>query len=173
VIGRLGAPRGLDGSWRFVPETDFPERLRPGRAVGLRPEGDGPVRWTVLRQVVRAGRGWSVAMRDIASREAALPFQGGLVVVRPADLPPLPPGEYYHHQLVGLTVRRADGRVLGRLERVLQTGANDVFVVRRADGREALIPAVRAAVASMCSEEGEVRLTDLPGLLDDEGGAGG
>ena len=104
---------------------------------------------------------------DVDDREQALVFSGGLVVVRTRDLPPLPPGEYYHHQLTGLAVRSADGALVGRVERILQTGANDVFVVRRPDGREVLVPLVRAAVATIDPDAGEVRLVDLPGLLED------
>lgn len=153
--------------WRFFPETDFPQRLRPGRAVGLTPAAGRPVAWTRLRQVTRAGKGWAVGTDGIASRAEAEPFSGGLLVVRTADLPPLPAGEYYHHQLIGLVVRAADGGVVGRVEKILKTGANDVLVVRRPDGREALVPVVRAAVAALDPEAGEVRLADLPGLLDD------
>lgn len=166
VIGRLGAPWGLDGAWRFVPETDFPERLRPGRRVGLCVALGAPVSWTRLRRVLRTGRGWAIAAEGVEGREQAAAFTGGLVVVPSSELPPLPQGEYYHHQLVGLTVFAADGMRVGRVERILQTGANDVFVVRRQDGRQALIPIVRVAVAELNPEVGEVRLTDLPGLLD-------
>ena len=166
VLGGLGAPHGLDGSWRFVPETHFPERLRPGRRVALLGP-DGTVRWTALREVRQHGRHLMVAVEGIGTREQAEPFTGGHLAVDRADLPPLPAGSYYHHQLVGLTVVRADDSVLGVVVRVLETGANDVLDVRRVDGRQALIPMIRAAVARIEPANGLIQITDLPGLVDD------
>ncbi len=169
VVGRLGGVHGVRGEWRCFPETDFPERLRPGRRVALcGPGPDRPPLWTALRGVRPAGRDGAllVSVEGVDAPEAARPFAGGTLAVDAADLPSLPAGQYYHHQLVGLAVLRADGRPLGILARVLQTGANDVFGVRRPDGREVLVPAIRDAVAAIDLAAGTVRLRDLPGLLD-------
>jgi len=167
VIGRLGAPHGLEGEWRFFPETDFPERLRPGRRVALCPERGAPL-WTSIRGVrPHRGRVLLLAAEQIGTPEAARAYCGGTVAVARGDLPPLPPGRYYHHQLVGLVVLRADGRVLGRLAEVLMTGANDVWTVARPEGGTALIPAIRGAVEAVDLAAGVVRLRELPGLLEE------
>jgi 16S rRNA processing protein RimM len=169
VVARLGGVHGLHGEWRCFPETDFPERLRPGRPVAVRAaDGVRAPLWTALRAVRAGGPGGAllVCVRGIGDPEAARPFAGGTLAVDPAGLPPLPPGRYYHHQLVGLAVVAADGRAVGTVRRVLQTGANDVFAVRRPDGREVLVPAIRDAVAAIDLAAGTMRLTDLPGLLD-------
>lgn len=169
VVGRLGGVHGVRGEWRCFPETDFPDRLRPGRRVALRgPEEGRPPRWTALRGVRAAGRGGAllVCVEGIETPEAARPFSGGTLAVEAADLPPLPAGHYYHHQLVGLAVVDAAGRPVGTLSAVLQTGANDVFAVRRPDGRQVLIPAIRAAVAAIDLGAATVRLRDMAGLLD-------
>ncbi len=172
VIGVLGATHGVLGEWRFFPETDFPERLRSGRRIALCPPGAGPPVWTRLRRVRPAGSLLLLAAEGVATVEAARAFVGGRVAVAAADLPPLPEGHFYHHQVVGLTVVRPDGRPLGRLTSVLATGANDVYVVRRPSGAEVLVPATRGAVEAIDVTGGVLRLRDLPGLLDD-GGAGG
>lgn len=168
TIGRLGGPHGLRGELRFFPDTDFPERLVRGRRVAACPGAGEPV-WTEIDGVrPLGGRGFVVALTGLRSREAAEPYAGGRLCVRAADLPRLPDGQYYHHQLIGLEVVRADGRVLGRLADVRQTGANDVFVVSRPKGADALIPAILDAVAQIDLASGRVRLRRLPGLLDDE-----
>ena len=167
VLGWLGAVHGLRGAFRFLPETDFPERLRAGRAVSLVPAGGGP---TLATRIARAqpmgGRLWLLSVDGVDSPAAARPFVGGSVCVAAADLPPLPPGQFYHHQLVGLSVLDAGGATVGRVTEVQTAPANDIYVVRRPDGRRVLVPAVRAAVAAIDVASGVMRLADLPGLLD-------
>ena len=51
-----------------------------------------------------------------------------ILYVRTADLPPLPDGDYYHHQVIGLNVVDEAGRLLGKVTEILETGANDVLV---------------------------------------------
>lgn len=167
VVGRLGGPHGLGGEMRLVPETDFPERLRPGRRVALCPDQGEPL-WTKIRGV-RPLKGSTLLLAAVGvdTPEAARRFLGGTLRVAAADLPPLPPGTYYHHQLVGLTVLAPDGAVVGRLTEVLPTGANDVYVVARPVGRPVLIPAIRDAVEAIDLAAGTVRLRPLAGLLDE------
>ncbi len=55
----------------------------------------------------------------------------------------LPDGEYYHHQLLGMQVFDENGLDLGKLSEILETGANDVYVIKSADGKEELIPATK------------------------------
>lgn len=168
TVGHLGSPHGLRGDLHLVPDTDFPERLVPGRRVALCPP-EGAPHWTRIARIrALGGRGLVVSLEGLRGREAAAAFSGGRLCVDPADLPPLPAGSYYHHQLVGLRVLRADGRVLGQLVEVRRTGANDVYVVQRPDGAQALVPAITDAVAEIDPAAGRVLLRHLPGLLDDD-----
>ncbi len=167
VIGWLGAAHGLQGALRFIPETDFPERLKPGRPVRLQPPDGGPALATRIARVQPLrGRVWVLAVDGVETPEAARRFVGGMVSVSRADLPPLPPGRFYHHELVGLEVRDASDAPVGRLVEVVAAPAHDVYVVRRSDGRPVLVPAVHAAVAAIDVQAGVLRLKDLPGLLD-------
>jgi len=172
IVARLGAPHGLRGELRLFPETDFPERLLAGRPVAVRGASGVPV-WSALSRVRPLGGHLVAGLAGVRSREAAQAIVGATLSVAAADLPPLPEGRYYHHQVVGLAVVAADGRSLGRLAAIRQTGANDVYVVALADGGEALIPAIRDAVAAIDVAAGQLRLRDLPGLLDDGRTQGG
>jgi 16S rRNA processing protein RimM len=71
-------------------------------------------------------------------RETARELIGTEVAIRPEQLVKLDNGEYYWHQLEGLAVLNGAGDNLGIVERVIETGANDVLVVR--GKRERLIP---------------------------------
>lgn len=81
-----------------------------------------------------------VQVSGITEREDALAWVGAEVVIDRNQLPKPEPGEYYWTDLVGLTVVTADGTELGVVERLMETGANDVLVVR--GDRERLIPFV-------------------------------
>ncbi len=167
VVGRVGAPHGVRGEMRLVPETDFPERLRRGRRVVLCPREGADLPTRILTIRTQGDRWWLVGVDGVRTPEDAGRFAGGTLCVPAADLPPLPDGQYYHHQLVGLTVLRPDGREVGRIEEILVTGANDVYSVAAPGGRHVLVPAIRDAVAAIDLEAGVVRLRDLPGLLED------
>ena len=79
------------------------------------------------------------------------------------------PEEFYDHQLAGLTavVHSTDERV-GEVTEVLHSGAQDLLVVRRDDGREVLVPFVSALVPQVDLDAGRVLVVDQPGLLDPE-----
>lgn len=167
TVGRVTAPQGIRGEVRVWPETDFPERFAERRDLYL--EGPEP-RWLRV-EGVRFHKGFVlVKFAGCDDRDAAGALRGYRVQVPREALPPLPPGEFYHFQIVGLEVVTTDGRVLGRLVEILSTGANDVFVVRsEAAGAEAgewLIPATREAVAEIDPAGGRLVVVPLPGLLD-------
>jgi 16S rRNA processing protein RimM len=89
--------------------------------------------------------------------------------VSAADRPPLPEGEYYHHQLIGLRVMDDTGQFLGLISGILETGgANDVYVVTSQENRELLLPDIEDVVLSIDLKAGEMRVHLLPGLLPDK-----
>jgi len=101
------------------------------------------------------------------SPESVGVFRNTMVYVRVIDLPPLPDGEYYHHQLLDLQVFREDGEYLGILAEILVTGANDVYVIETDDGTEILLPAINDVIREIDLERGQIRVHLLPGLLPD------
>jgi 16S rRNA processing protein RimM len=80
------------------------------------------------------------------------------------ELRPLGEGQYYHFQILGLEVRTTAGEVLGRVEQIISTGSNDVFVVRGPRG-EVLIPAVDDVVKSVDPAAGRIEVEVVEGLL--------
>ncbi|HBK86959.1 MAG TPA: 16S rRNA processing protein RimM, partial [Firmicutes bacterium] len=75
---------------------------------------------------------------------------------------PLPAGEFYIFQIVGLQAETESGEVLGLVEEVLQPGANDVYVVRDSTGREFLIPAIKQVVLKVDLEKQRIIIRPLP-----------
>lgn len=87
-----------------------------------------------------------------------------LVRVKLEDVPPLEPGQYYHHQLLGLRVVTLEAEELGTLDEILETGANDVYVVHGPRG-EVLLPAQPEVIRQVDLEQGLMRVYLLPGLV--------
>ena len=147
VIGRVGAAHGIHGDLRVIPLTDFPERFTALREVMV---GDELLH---VAHIKPQGKNFLMRFREYAVREEAQRLTGRLLTVAREEAAPLDEGEYYVFDIVGLTVYDEEDNELGSVENVLRTGSNDVYAVRSEDGRELLIPALRAVVQS----------SDLPG----------
>ena len=78
---------------------------------------------------------------------------------------PLPEGQYYHHQIIGLQVRTTQGEVLGSVSQVLTGKSNDNYLVQGADG-EIIIPAIEDVVKSIDLDGGCITIEAIEGLLD-------
>ena len=74
--------------------------------------------------------------------------------------------EYFIADLIGMKVSTDEGEELGTLSDVMQTGANDVYVISMTDGEEVLIPAIRDCIRDVDVEQGQMCVHLLPGLLD-------
>jgi 16S rRNA processing protein RimM len=112
----------------------------------------------------RTGRLFHVTLSGVGDRETARSLRDKFLQVRESELDPLPPGEYYRFQLIGLTVRGIDGDHLGSVTDVLGTPENDVYVVNGPYG-EVLIPAVDDVVRQVDLGAGVITVEIVPGLL--------
>ncbi|HXK33628.1 MAG TPA: ribosome maturation factor RimM, partial [Dehalococcoidia bacterium] len=143
AVGRVMAPFGLHGEIKVQSLTDNPERWQPKSRL-----------WFGQRQVTvkssREAQGHVflklVGFPDRTSVEA---LRHAIIQVPESELPPLPPGEHYRFQLVGLRVEDRDGHALGVVEEVLETGANDVLRVRTPAGGEMLLAALPDVIVSV------------------------
>jgi 16S rRNA processing protein RimM len=79
--------------------------------------------------------------------------------------PPLPDGQYYHHQLLGLNVLTTGGELLGAISEILPGQSNDNYIVEGPRG-QVLIPAIEDVIQSVDLEKGEIIIEPIRGLLD-------
>jgi 16S rRNA processing protein RimM len=163
-VGKLRRPHGVRGEMLMQVLTDFPERLGRGSVLYL---GADQPRLT-LRSLRPHKDGLLVAFEGIDTPEEAGRLRNQVVFVKTADRPPLEEGEYYHHQLIGLRVICADGRMLGQAVEILETGASDVLVVRGESGPEILVPLAEPFLKAVRLQQGEVEVTLIPGMLPGE-----
>lgn len=165
VVGSLRRSHGVRGDLLLDVLTDFPERLKPGTIIYL---GDQKKPFKITRRRPH-NEGLILGLAGITSAEQAAIYRTQLVYVPASDRPQLPEGEYYHHQILGLSVLDERGRNLGKVTEIITTGANDVYVVTSGDSpaREVLIPALKQVLEEINLESGILRVRLLPGLVDD------
>ncbi len=163
VIGRLRRPFGLRGAMLLEILTDYPEaRFYPGATIYV-----GPRRVPLVLKDVQPHRdGLLVTFEGLEDRTAVEPLRNQwITITRDEVLPVQSEEDYYDFQVLGARVETEAGRVLGRLVEILETGANDVFVVEPEKGEEILLPVIADVVREIRPEEGVVIVRLLPGLL--------
>jgi 16S rRNA processing protein RimM len=169
VVARIGRAHGIKGEVTVEVRTDEPEvRLGAGAVLATEPAAAGPLRIEAGR--VHSGR-LLLRFEGVTDRGAAEALRNTLLIaeIDPEESPD-DPEEFYDHQLVDLEVVTREGRVVGRIEEVAHLPAQDLLVVRRGDGGEALIPFVREIVPEVDLEAQRAVVTPPPGLLDEEEG---
>jgi 16S rRNA processing protein RimM len=138
--------------------TDFPERLRPRKVVYVGPAYEPHTLQTVRPQ----DRALLVTFAGLNDGDAVGLLRNQMVFVKISDLPKLPEGEFYHHELIGINVVDEQGRPLGIISEILETGANDVYVVTNPEGEEILLPAIEKVIlkVDLLRREVQVRLPE-------------
>jgi 16S rRNA processing protein RimM len=144
VLGRISRPNGLSGAVVVQIDPSMSGFFVRGLDVELAPRAGAPFRSRV-RSAAPVRGGIRATFDGVGDRNAAEALVGAQVLVE-RDTLAFDDDEFLESDVVGLEVVGRDGAVLGRIEEVIATGANDVYVARAADGAEVLIPAVGHAV---------------------------
>lgn len=164
TIGEVVNTHGHRGAVRVLPLTDFPERFRDLDEVVLTRNGE---RVTMhVERVAFQKRFVILSFREVPDMSAAERLRGALLQIPRDQVRPLPEGCYYLFEIVGLQVITSDGEPLGTVVDVLQTGANDVYVVRDEAGRELLIPALKSVVLQISPEASRMVVALPEGLRE-------
>lgn len=160
VIGYLRRPHGVRGEIIMDLHTDFPQRIKSGRKV-LIGENHQP---HTLDTVRPHDNGLLVSIRGVDTPEEVGRYRNQWVYVKATDVPPLPEGKHYQYELIDLDVVDENGNPLGKLVEILETGANDVYVVRDDAGKEILLPAIPSVILDLDMSQRTLRVHLLEGL---------
>ncbi len=161
-IGVITSTHGLAGEVKVFPTTQDPQRYRQlDKALIATDQGY----LTVHAQRVRFFKQYVIVkFKEMSRIEDVEPYVKKELYVTREDAIPLEEGEYYVADLLGLKVVTDDGTWLGEVDDVLQTGANDVYVVKNPE-REILIPAIEECILERDLAEGVMKVHLLKGLL--------
>jgi 16S rRNA processing protein RimM len=140
--------------------TDFPDRFALLRKVYL-----GPKAVPFALEGFRLHKGSALLkLEGCHDRAAVEKLRGQLVQIPIEEAMPLEEGEYYEHQIVGLAVWTAGGEYLGKVDEIIFTGSNDVYVVR-GEGKEILIPAIENVVLEINLAKRRLIVEMMEGLI--------
>ena len=160
-VGQVVGAFGIAGAVQVRSLTDFDDRFAPGAELYL-DGGSRRVEWSRQQPA-----GLVVKLAGVDDRAVAQALRGRYLEVPEESLRPLPPGRWYHHQLIGLAVVSESGRDLGSLTDVIERPANDVWVARRDGDDEVLIPVIPDVVLGVDTDAGRVTVADW--VLDWDG----
>ena len=166
VVGEILRPHGIRGELRMRILTDYPERIPQLERVYIAkdPQPVSPAAYNVQHMRMHQGYGL-LKLQGIDDRTQADLLRDLTVLVAIEDAVPLEEGEFYLYQLFGLSVQTADGSTVGRITDVLETGANDVYVVDSPQYGEILIPVTDDTILETDIEHGVVVVNLPEGLI--------
>jgi len=147
LLGRVLRPHGVRGELRLELITAYPERVAEGMRVflGHDPEDAASAEKHRVARVRRHQQYLILELEGISDRDAADAYRDYYVMVPLEEAIPLEEGEFYLFQTLGLDVVTDDGESLGQVSDVIETGANDVYVVRGPKG-EILLPDIEECI---------------------------
>ena len=161
ILGRVMSAYGVKGWLKIFSYTDPIENILNYQPWLLRREND----WQELsfEQGKRTDNAIIVHFGGCDSRDDAATYRGTEIAIRSRQLPELMEGDYYWQQLVGLSVIDMKGELLGKVDHLIETGANDVLVVKgdrlSIDQRERLIPFIKdSVIADIDLAQGRIRV---------------
>ncbi len=151
VVGRIVAPHGVRGDLRILPDTDRPEIIFKK----LKRLIIGGVSYDLLSARPHKNV-YILHMKGVDTRNMAESLVSKWVEVPFSELPKRPEGTYYYFQLIGLTVVTEEGEKVGVLKEILETGANNVYVVDTVDHKELCLPAIPSCILSVALDKGQM-----------------
>ncbi len=158
TIGQILAPWGIKGKLKVEIVTDFPQRFTPCSKIYInqQPMTIDSTEWHKGKAIIK--------LSTIDSIEDAQRLRGQPIEIHRSQLQPLPEGQYYHFQLIGLEVQTSQGELLGNITEILTAESNDIYVVSGNRG-EILIPAIEDVVKSIDLNKGRIVIKPIQGLL--------
>ena len=160
TVGYLRRPHGVRGEIVMDLHTDFPERLKRGRKMFVT-EDHTPL---TIQSVREHQNGVLIKFDGIDTPEEAGQYRNQWAYVNASEVPSLPEGQLYQYELFGFQVVDENEEPLGELVEIIETGANNVYVVRADSGKEILLPAIPSVILDLDAERRRMRVHLLEGL---------
>jgi len=161
VVGFLRRAHGVQGEIIMDLHTDFPERFRSGRKLFVGEEH----KVMTVESVRSHAKGLLIKFKGIETPEETAQLRNQWVYIKATDAPPLPEGQIYQHELFGFQVVDENENLLGELVEIIETGANDVYVVKNESGKEILLPAIPSVILDLDPAHRLMHVHLLEGLI--------
>jgi 16S rRNA processing protein RimM len=164
LIGKIVGAHGLKGTSKIQSYAESLEIFKSGTVL-LVSSPDGSENHYEIDWIKSHSRGALLTLKEVTDRDQAKSLIGSELYIEKAELPELEAGTYYWSDLIGVNVYTSDDRYIGSVASIIETGANDVYVVKDAD-KEILVPALESVVQSI-DIESKIMRVELPEGLDE------
>ncbi|SFB68762.1 ribosome maturation factor RimM [Butyrivibrio sp. YAB3001] len=164
-VGVIASTHGLQGEVNVFPTTEDPNRFKKLKKVTLHTQKGENIELDV--QGARFFKKFVIVkFKQFNNINDVEKFRGCELTIDRNDAIKLEPGEYYCADLIGLSVEDEDGKILGTISDILQTGANDVYeMVREDNGEKVYIPAIKDCVKNIDIDNKKIVIHVIDGLL--------
>jgi 16S rRNA processing protein RimM len=164
LLGKITATHGIHGQLKVVLYSGEASTLPVLESVILKDSSDRPETFDIEKASVNGKRAL-ISLKNFSDINQVLRFVGRELFALREQLPETSADEYYWHDLIGIKVFTTEGRELGRLDSIMETGSNDVYVIV-SNGREYLLPAIEDVVVSVNLESGVMTVNPGEWLSD-------
>lgn len=165
-VGKIANTHGLKGELRVLAATDFPqERFKKGSVLYLDVDGK---KMELEVSTYRPHKQFHlVTFKGLENINLVEKYKGLKLYVHAEHVHDLSENEYYYHEIIGCEAI-VDGEAIGVIDDIFETGANDVWVIKRPGKPDALIPYIESVVTEIDVVAKRVVLQPIPGMLEDE-----
>ena len=164
VVGRISRPHGVRGAVIVEGISDWPERFSRGARLLLK-AGSSRLEEVAIESCSPHQGRLLVSLSGLTDRDSADRLHGGLLLIPAGEAVPLGEGEYWIHDLVGMSVVREEGGALGVVTGFVEGAAQDLLVVEDADKREFDIPFVGEFIKKVDRETSTITVRVIEGLV--------
>ncbi len=163
-VGIITSTHGVRGEVKVYPTTDDPRRFRRLKEVVL---DTGKEKMNLEIEGVKFFKQFVILkFKGLDNINDIEKYRQKSLYVTRKNAVRLQRDEYFIADLIGLKVQDEDGKELGTVKDVIETGANDVYEVEMADGKSLLLPAIKQCILNVDVENGTMQVHVLEGLLD-------
>ncbi len=163
-VGIITSTHGVRGDVKVYPTTDDPRRFRRLKEVVL---DTGKEKMNLEIEGVKFFKQFVILkFKGLDNINDIEKYRQKSLYVTRKNAVRLQRDEYFIADLIGLKVQDEDGKELGTVKDVIETGANDVYEVEMADGKSLLLPAIKQCILNVDVENGTMQVHVLEGLLD-------
>lgn len=167
-VGRIVNTHGVRGEVRILSTTDFEEeRFVVGNKLAAFKKDDKKPTWVTIQSVRRHKNFILLTFEGMNNINLVEPFKEGMLKVTKDQMEEdlLEENEYFYHDIIGCSVVSEEGETIGEVKDILQTGANDVWVVKGVKGKEQYIPYIEDVVKDINIDEKVITIHVMEGLL--------
>ncbi|WP_322922736.1 ribosome maturation factor RimM [Paenibacillus campi] len=166
-VGKIVNTHGIRGELKIYPNTDFPEvRFAPGNKLMMRNEDTGAVQEVEIQTSRLQKNMYVIRFKGFGDINEVEQYKGWELRVSKDEAVELEEDEYYFHEIIGCEVITDAGQSLGVIQEILTPGANDVWVVKPAKGKDILIPYIHDVVQQINIDDKKIIVQVMEGLLE-------